>query len=105
MVSGRKRRVNITPRARSDLMSIGRYTEATWGKTQRNAYLKGLEVRFTWLAENPFSGKHRTEVHSDYYSFPQGQHVVFYLITEDSIDVIGVLHQEMDVVNYFKKGQ
>ena len=36
------RRVRITPRARKDLKNIGRYTEQTWGKLQRNLYLKRL---------------------------------------------------------------
>ena len=43
----------ITLRAREDLRNIGRHTEQYWGKTQRNTYLKGLEKRFAWLAENP----------------------------------------------------
>ena len=43
----------ITPRAQDDLKNIGRYTERQWGKRQRNTYLKALEKRFNWLAENP----------------------------------------------------
>ena len=30
------RKVRVTPRAREDLKNIGRYTERTWGKAQRN---------------------------------------------------------------------
>ena len=46
------RKVRITPGARDDLKNIGRYTERTWGKARRNRYLKSLEARFQWLAEN-----------------------------------------------------
>jgi toxin ParE1/3/4 len=60
-----------------------------WGKHQRSTYLKALEKRFDWLAENPQLGKHRTDVAEGYYSFPQGQHVIFYLISEKCIDIIG----------------
>jgi len=56
------RKVRVTPRAREDLRNIGRYTERTWGKTQRNLYLKGIEARFHWLSENPLLGKHRTDI-------------------------------------------
>lgn len=94
----------ITPRARDDLKNIGRYTEQQWGKTQRNAYLKNLEKRFVWLAENPQRGKHRSDVTEGYYSFPQGEHVIFYLIGQEGIDIIGVPHKEMDIISYFLPG-
>ncbi|MCP5208139.1 MAG: type II toxin-antitoxin system RelE/ParE family toxin [Hahellaceae bacterium] len=98
--SGKKYRV--TPRARDDVKKIGRYTEQTWGKAQRNLYLKEIEARFHWLAENPLLGKQRTDISENYYSFPQGQHVIFYLIGSGLIDIIGVPHKEMDTLNYFQ---
>ena len=91
----------VTPRARDDLKNIGRYTERQWGRLQRNAYLKALEKRFGWLDENPQLGKHRTDVAEGYYSFPQGEHVVFYLIGDKGIDIIGIPHIEMDVITCF----
>jgi toxin ParE1/3/4 len=91
----------VTPRALEDLKNIGRYTEQQWGRHQRNIYLKALEKRFVWLAENPQLGKHRTDVAGDYHGFPQGEHVVFYMIGEKSIDIIGILHKEMDIITYF----
>lgn len=94
-------RFRITPRARDDLKNIGRYTERQWGKVQRNAYLKGLEKRFRWLAENPQLGKQRSDIAEGYYSFPQGEHVVFYLVGQEGIDIIGVPHKEMDIISYF----
>ena len=62
-----------------------------------------MERRFEWLAERPNLGKHRPEIKEGYYSYPQGSHVVFYLIRDDGIDIIGVPHQRMDVMNYFLK--
>lgn len=61
-------------------ISSGRYTEPQWGKSQRNSYLQEFEKRFRWLAENPRLEKHRSDVTEGYYSYPQGQHVIFYLI-------------------------
>jgi len=83
------------------LRNIGRYTEKQWGRQQRNIYLKAIEKRFAWLAENPRLGKHRTDVAEGYYSFPQGQHVIFYLNSESGIDIIGIPHKEMDIITYF----
>lgn len=96
------KKYRVTARARDDLKNIGRYTEQTWGKNQRNVYLKEIEARFQWLAENPLSGKHRIDICEGYYSFPQGQHVVFYLVASNIIDIIGVPHKEMDTISYFR---
>lgn len=95
--------VRITPRAREDLKNIGRYTEQTWGKPQRNLYLKRLETRFKWLAASPLLGRHRTEICEGYYSFPEGQHVAFYLIGSETIDIIGIPHKDMDTISYFSE--
>ena len=91
----------VTLRAQEDLKNIGRYTEQQWGRRQRNIYLKALENRFYWLAESPQLGRHRTDVADGYYSFPQGGHVVFCLIGEQGIHIIGVPHKEMDIITYF----
>ena len=93
--------VSVTARALDDLKNIGRYTARQWGQRQRNSYLKALEKRFGWLAENPKPGKHRMDVAEGYYSFPQGEHVVFYLIGDKGIDIIGIPHKEMDIITYF----
>lgn len=86
----------ITPRVRDELLSIGRYTKHVWGSAQRNQYLKNLENRFAWLAESPYRGRSRPEIGEGYYSFPQGQHVVFYKIRENFIEIIGIPHKQMD---------
>ena len=91
----------ITPRARDDLKNIGRYTERNWGKAQRNKYLKNLDKRFNWLAESPHLGMLRTDIFEDYYSFPEGQHIVFYLIANQDIIIIGIPHKDMDIISYF----
>ena len=92
----------VTPRAEDDLKNIGRYTQEHWGKTQRNVYLKSLENRFNWLAQNPSHGRHRSDIAEGYYSFPEGQHIVFYLCSPDGIDIIGIPHKDMDILSYFQ---
>lgn len=91
----------ITPRAKQDLKNIGRYTVKMWGKQQRNIYLRAIENRFIWLAQYPNKGRHRPDVHNGYYSYSQGMHVIFYLICNDGIDIIGIPHQRMDIANHF----
>lgn len=91
----------ITPRAKDDLLTIGRYTQQQWSKTQRTAYLKNIEKRFTWLACNSSPGRHRTDIQEGFYSFPQCEHLIVYLLHSEGIDIIGVPHKEMDILSYF----
>lgn len=91
----------ITPRAQEDLKDIGRYTLSTWGKKQRNTYLKSLDKRFSWLAENQQLGTQRPDIKEGYYSYLQGSHLIFYTIEKEHINIIGIPHKAMDIVNYF----
>jgi toxin ParE1/3/4 len=43
----------------------------------------------------------RPDIKAGYHSFPQGSHVIFCLIRGGGIDIIGVLHQRMDVLSHF----
>jgi toxin ParE1/3/4 len=94
------RRFVLTPWASDDLKEIGRYSERNWGRKQRNQYLRDLAKRFIWLAENPNLGRHRTDINPEYYSFPEGQHIIFYQIMTDHIIIIGILHNRMDVASH-----
>lgn len=76
----------ITPKALSDLKNIGRYTKEKWGKPQRNRYLTDLDKRFIWLAKHLHLGKHRPDIAEGYYCFPQGSHLIFYMINPFGID-------------------
>ena len=98
-----KRSFRITPRAYDDLRNIARYTRQQWGKDQRDGYMLALNGRFHWLAKHPRAGKHRPDVCEGYYCFPQGSHLIFYLIGADAIDIIGVPHKRMDVMGYFNE--
>ena len=91
----------ITPRAFEDLKNIGRYTLRHWGKKQRDIYLRALDARFAWLAQNANAGRSRDEVANGYRSFPHESHVVFYLVRDSGIDIIGIPHQAMDVPGFF----
>ncbi|GAB6095608.1 type II toxin-antitoxin system RelE/ParE family toxin [Desulfatiferula olefinivorans] len=91
----------ITPRAYRDLVNIGRYSLEMWGQQQRNAYLKTIEKGFELIAENPYIGRPRSDVKEGYYSCLHGSHVIFYIIRDNGVDIIGVPHQRMDIINYF----
>lgn len=95
------RKVNITPRAKADLQDIWTYTLEIWGEAQADKYIGELFERFEWLAEQPQLGKHRPDVENGYHCFGQGRHLVFYLIRDTAIDIIGVPHESMDIDHVF----
>lgn len=92
---------NVTLRAKEDLRAIWRYTRDAWGEAQADRYVTALYDRFGWLAAHPATGTHRPDIREGYHCFREGKHLVFYLRFLDHIDIIGVPHQRMDVLDYF----
>lgn len=89
--------IRVTRRAKRDLIGIARYTRQTWGAEQRNRYMAALDARFGWLAANPGIGRDRSDIRAGFRSFPEGQHVIFYRVTADAIEIIGVVHRARDL--------
>lgn len=83
--------------ARADLEAIWDYTVEHWGVEQAERYLQELFGGFEDLATNPRLGRKRGDVKAGYRSFPQGRHVVFYVIAPGGIEVIGIVHHSADV--------
>jgi toxin ParE1/3/4 len=94
----------LTARPRKDLVSIGCCTSKRWGKAQRDRYLAALDDRFRGLAENPRVGRARPEIGNDVYSSREGAHVVFHVVRETGIELVGVPHQAMAFVTHLAKG-
>ena len=92
---------SLRQQAQDDLESIWVYSYQEWGTEQADKYIRSLLSRFTWLAENPQLGKQREELKPGYYCFPEGMHLIFYKITLDEIDIIGIPHQSMDFITHF----
>ena len=91
----------LTPRAARDLDAIALWTLRQWGAARMEQYLRSLNDRFYWLARNPVAGRARDDVLEGYRSFPEGQYVVFYVIKGDTIAIIGIPHQAMDISSQF----
>lgn len=60
-----------------------------------------MDKRFARFADNPTFGKPRPDIREGYRSYPQGSHAIFYLVRKVDIDIIGILHQQMDILSYF----
>lgn len=92
----------LTQRAKTDLKSIARFTENRWGREQRYKYIKQFDDTFNVLADTPEIGNQCSYIKENYQKFPQGSHVIFYRnISENSIQIIRILHKNMDVRTKF----
>jgi toxin ParE1/3/4 len=88
----------LTRKAKADLHVVALFTEKTWGRAQRNLYLKQLDEAFHMLADTPLVGKACDEIKAGYKKFPQGSHIIFYKAgNQTSIEIIRILHKYMDV--------
>ena len=95
------RTYRLTPAALADLDTIADYTLPQWGADQMERYILQLTDRCNWLAQNPRAGRPRSDIHPDYFCYPEGKHLIFYLQDSVGISVIGIAHQSMDVIAYF----
>jgi len=86
--------------AQADLESNWLYTCEQWSVAQADTYLSALIQRFDWLADNPTLGKQRDDIKEGYFCFPEGLHLVFYIIKNGQIEIIGIPHQQMDIIEY-----
>ncbi len=93
-------RYTLRKLAENDLEQIWLYTFQEWGLEQADKYVSLLISLFLWLSENPGLGKHRNDIKTGYHCFPEGRHLIFYTISSYGIDIIGIPHQSMDIVDH-----
>ena len=87
----------LTKKAKDDLTVIGRYTQNTWGREQRNRYLSLLDAAFQDPGAYPLIGRDCSAIRPGYRKMGVGKHIVFYRQTEtDEIEIVRVLHERMD---------
>jgi toxin ParE1/3/4 len=87
----------LSYQAKNDLLEIGVFTAQTWGKVQRNYYLKQLDDTFHLLAKKPALGVACDEIKMGYRKFPQGSHLIFYKENPSKdILIVRMLHKRMD---------
>ena len=90
----------LTPDAQTDLIEIRRFTVKQWGTAQSQKYLLELRQTIRLLAETPSLGKSRPDVGSNVLSFPHVSHVIYYVVHEQQLIVLGVLHKRMVPLNH-----
>ncbi len=67
-----------------------------FGVAQAERYVEGLFAAFELLAENPHMARERTELTPPTRLHPYGAHMIAYVLQEDGILIVRVLHGRRD---------
>ena len=86
-----------TPKADSDLVGIYVHGFKNFGEEQAEKYFSELEDCFQLLSETPLICRERTEFTPPVRIHPHGRHLVIYMIRDDLILIIRILHDRMDL--------
>lgn len=89
-------KLNITPKAESDLIGIWMHTCQEWGADRADEYLDQLERGMKHLVEHPSLGTNYEHVLPGYRRLQVEHHAVFYQVFQSSVLVVRVLHEDMD---------
>lgn len=96
-------KVKLSRRADNDLGEIFLYTSRRFGEEQAEEYYRDLCACFDLLADNPAAGRERLELIPPLHAHHHRRHVIFYEVLGDHILIVRVLHEKMDVRQYFLK--
>ncbi|WP_395450132.1 type II toxin-antitoxin system RelE/ParE family toxin [Aminobacter sp. UC22_36] len=91
------KRLIFSPAAEADLEQIWRYTAEKWTVDQADQYVLRLHGSCTDLAAGRRKGRSLAEIRAGYHKLGIGSHFIVYRIVGETIDVIRILHQRMDL--------
>jgi len=94
----------ISQKAIEDLSAIWEYTYHEWSESQADKYYWMLIDTCNEISENPEIGKVYSIIAKDLYGMKSGRHLVFYRKkTNKDIEIIRVLHEQMDLKTRVKE--
>lgn len=88
--------------AEQQLEDIWFYTLSEWGENQAIDYVGKLEQGIRQLLEHPYLGKARPEIQQELRGLPIQKHLIFYRVSDEFVDIIGILHSRVDVDSHFE---
>lgn len=89
----------ISKKAVSDLEEIWFYTFEKWSKEQADRYYNLIFNEINYIRKNVSAGKSMEHVRKGYRATKVKSHLIFYKIVNDTIEIIRILHEQMDIEN------
>jgi toxin ParE1/3/4 len=87
----------LSPAAERDLDAIWDYTSKKWGLSQAERYIRIIQDTVIGLAAGTQVSQSAEDIRAGYRKALVGMHVLFFKTTPDMVDVIRILHQQMDL--------
>jgi toxin ParE1/3/4 len=82
-----------------DLEEIWVYTFQNWSLEQADRYHTLIYKEIEFLASKPGSGKDLNHIRPGYRSSKVKSHFIFYKYSSSEIEIIRILHENMDIPN------
>jgi toxin ParE1/3/4 len=89
----------ISRKAVSDLEEIWLYTLENWSLAQADRYYSLIFDEIEYICQNPESGKPMNHIRRGYRAAKVKSHLIFYRVKNETVEVIRILHEQMDIEN------
>lgn len=89
----------ISKKAVADLEEIWLFTVEKWSMEQADRYYNLIFDEINYICKDINSGKSMEHVRKGYRASKVKSHLVFYRVLNDTIEVIRILHERMDIEN------
>lgn len=90
------RTVRFSPKANADLNSIWDYSLKQWGVERTEAYIRSIYSVFALIDQFPAIARNASDIRPGLLKYAVGSHVAYFRMSRQSIDVVRILHQQMD---------
>ncbi len=90
------RQVIIRQRAKRDLQEIWYYSAAQWGVAQADSYVSMIQKAIERMVVDGARAARCDTLYPDLRRARAGSHILFFLVDAENIDVVRILHQQMD---------
>lgn len=93
---------HLSNKAVEDLDAIWIYTLETWSESQADIYYHDLVSACQYIADHPaFLDMEYAEILPGLYRHRCRKHLIFYILTDDGVEIVRILHERMDIESKF----
>ncbi len=93
----------LSQKAKADLQQIARYTVEQFGFHQSESYRDGFKACFQTLCANPNIGRDYSHIRKNIRRFDHNQHSIFYLVQDQYLFIVRILHNKQDAATQLIK--
>jgi toxin ParE1/3/4 len=87
----------MSPEADDDYRGILAYTLRTWGEAQMEKYDTLLDTALLTIEDDPRQGRRHPKLPANYRYYHAGRHYIVYRIEGEQLEVVRILHDQMDI--------